>query len=61
MSLDDQLVARARRQRVPSEYHRIAGGGHGYVDSGFFTREVVGEQTPFDRLLRFAVAALRER
>jgi acetyl esterase/lipase len=61
VSLDDQLVARARRQRVPSEYHRIAGGGHGYVDSGFFTREVVGEQTPFDRLLRFAVAALRER
>jgi acetyl esterase/lipase len=61
VTLDDQLVARARRQRVPNEYHRIAGGGHGYVDSGFFTSEVVGEQTPFDRLLRFAGAALRKR
>jgi para-nitrobenzyl esterase len=54
VELDDQLVARARRQRVPNEYHRIAGGGHGYDGSRFFTEQVVGSQTPFDRLLRFA-------
>jgi acetyl esterase/lipase len=59
VALDDQLVARARKQRVRNEYHRIAGGGHGYDDSGFFTRAVVGTQTPYDRLLRFARTALR--
>jgi pimeloyl-ACP methyl ester carboxylesterase len=52
--LDDQLVARARRQRVPHEYHRIPGAGHGYEGSRFFTEQVVGSQTPFDRLMRFA-------
>jgi acetyl esterase/lipase len=52
--LDDQPVARARRQGVPNEYHRIPGGGHGYDGSRSFTEPVAGEQTPFDRLLRFA-------
>ena len=61
VTLDDQLVARARRQHVRNEYHRIQGGAHGYDRSGFFTLEVVGSQTPFDRLLRFANMALRER
>jgi predicted esterase len=61
VTLDDQLVARARRQHVRNEYHRIQGGVHGYDGSGFFTREVVGSQTPFDRLLRFAKTELRER
>jgi acetyl esterase/lipase len=56
--LDDELVARARRQHVRTEYHRIPGGRHGYDGSGFFTRPVVGSQTPFDRLLRFARTAL---
>ena len=59
VELDDQLVARARRVRVRTEYHRIPGGAHGYAGSGFFTRAVVGDQTPFDRLLRFARAELR--
>jgi acetyl esterase/lipase len=59
--LDDQLVARARRQGVRNEYHRIAGGGHGFEATGFFTRSVVGRATPFDRLLRFADRALRRR
>jgi acetyl esterase/lipase len=59
VTLDDQLVARARRQRVRNEYHRIAGGRHGYDGSGFFTRTVVGSETPYDRLLRFAKTALR--
>jgi predicted esterase len=61
VTLDDQLVARARRQHVRNEYHRIQGGVHGYDGSGFFTREVVGSQTPFDRLLRFANTELRAR
>jgi fermentation-respiration switch protein FrsA (DUF1100 family) len=61
VTLDDQLVARARAQRVPNEYHRIAGGRHGYDGSGFFTRRAVGSQTPFDRLLRFAERALGKR
>lgn len=59
VTLDDQLVARARRQRVRYEYHRMAGAGHGYEKSEFFTREVVTGQTAFDRLLRFAKRALR--
>jgi acetyl esterase/lipase len=59
--LDDQLVARARRQQVRNEYHRIQGGGHGYDATGFFTRTVVGAQTPFDRLLGFAKTALSKR
>lgn len=58
VTLDDQLVARARRQHVRNEYHRIQGGVHGYDGSGFFTREGIGSQTPFDRLLRFANTAL---
>ncbi len=61
VALDDQLVARARRQQVRNEYHRIQGGGHGYDAAGFFTRTVVGTQTPFDRLLGFAKTALRKR
>ena len=53
--LDDQLVARAKAQGVRSEYHRIRGGQHGFVPSGFFS----GQPSPFDRLLRFAKSALR--
>jgi acetyl esterase/lipase len=58
VALDDQLVARAKAQRVRREYHRIKGGEHGYVPSGFFTAKVAGRRTPFDRLLRFAKSAL---
>jgi acetyl esterase/lipase len=58
--LDDALVARARAQRIRTEYHRIAGGGHGYANVKFFTAAgVAGGSTPFDRLLRFARVTLR--
>jgi acetyl esterase/lipase len=59
VGLSDELVARARAQRVRSEYHRLRGGLHGYAPSRFFTRKVRGSQTSFDRLLRFARSALR--
>ncbi|MGZ4276579.1 MAG: alpha/beta hydrolase [Solirubrobacteraceae bacterium] len=59
--LDDQLVARARAQHVRTEYHRIPGGLHGFNGSQFFTRRVVGAQTPFDRLILFARSALGRR
>jgi hypothetical protein len=58
VALDDELVAHARAQDVPNEYLRIPGGGHGFVLTGFFSRKVVGAQTPFDRLLDFAQRAL---
>jgi acetyl esterase/lipase len=61
VALSDALVARARAQKVRNEYYRIRGGVHGYDGSEFFTRAVVGNQTPFDRLLRFAKSALRRR
>jgi dipeptidyl aminopeptidase/acylaminoacyl peptidase len=61
VQLDDELVARARAVGVPSEYHRMPGGGHGYGPSGFFTRPVDGEQTAYDRLLDFAEQALARR
>ena len=57
--LDDQLVARARSQHVRTEYHRIAGGAHGYAGARFFTEPVHGQKTSFERLLRFARSALR--
>ena len=60
VALDDQLVARARAEHVPTEYRRIPGGTHGYDGSRFFTYRIGGTaQTPFDRLLRFAQAHLR--
>jgi hypothetical protein len=46
---------------VRNQYHRIQGGVHGYDGTGFFTRAVVGGQTPFDRLLVFAKTALRKQ
>jgi acetyl esterase/lipase len=57
--LDDRLVARAQAVGVPVEYHRVAGAGHGFGATGFFTREVAPGQTTFDRLLDFAVRYLR--
>jgi dienelactone hydrolase len=59
VALDDQLVARAKAQRVRNEYHRIAGGTHGYAGARFFTEPVVGRQTSFDRLRLFARSTLR--
>jgi acetyl esterase/lipase len=55
----DDLVARARAQRVRREYHRLRGGGHGFAGAQFFTRRVAGGGTSLDRLLRFARSALR--
>jgi acetyl esterase/lipase len=51
---DDELVARAELERVPVEYYRIPGGGHGFAHSRFFTYDVGRGQTPFERLLTFA-------
>jgi acetyl esterase/lipase len=59
VALDDQLVDRAEEQGVRNEYHRIAGASHGFAGSQFFTARVVGNQTPFDRLIVFARSALR--
>jgi acetyl esterase/lipase len=59
--LSDELVARARHVGLDVDYHRIAGAGHGYSTSRFFTQPVEGTQTSFDRLLAFAEAALRSR
>ena len=59
VTLDDQLVARARRQHVPVEYQRIPGGTHGFAGTQFFTRKVAGGETSFERLLAFAVKRLR--
>jgi len=60
VGLSDELVARARAQRVRSEYHRLRDGLHGFAPSRFFTRKVRGNQTAFDRMLRFARSALRK-
>ena len=54
VTLDDQLAARAREQGVPAEYLRIRGAAHGFEGSKFFTADVGGGSTPFERLLAFA-------
>ena len=59
VDLDDALVARARSVGVRTEYHRIPGAGHGFGAIGFFTRNVAGDETAYERLLRFARVALR--
>jgi acetyl esterase/lipase len=59
VDLDDALVARARSVGVRTEYHRIAGAGHGFGATGFFMRNVAGDETAYERLLRFARTALR--
>jgi len=56
--LDDWLVAEARAEGVPVEYHRVEGAGHGFGATGFFTREVAPGQTAFELMLDFAEAAL---
>ena len=50
---------RARSRHVRTEYHRIAGGVHDYAGARFFTEAVHGQETSFERLLRFARTALR--
>ena len=56
----DQKESRARAgAQVRAERHHIPGGVHGYDGTQFFTRPVVGRETPFDRLLRFPALELR--
>ena len=55
---EDDLVAHAKAAGIETEYHRIAGAGHGFVGSQFFAAKVDGNQTSFDRLLAFAAAKL---
>jgi acetyl esterase/lipase len=59
VTLSDDLVARAEAAGLPTEYHRIRGGGHGPFLSGFFDRPVRRGETPSDRLVAFARAQLR--
>jgi acetyl esterase/lipase len=54
VAFSDQLVARARGQGVPNEYHRLQGAGHDPPQ--FFTEPVMNGETSFDRMLDFAVA-----
>lgn len=58
VTLSDELAARAEAVGVPVEYHRLAGGRHGYEPSGFLTEPVEGDQTAFDRLVVFVSAQL---
>jgi hypothetical protein len=44
---------------VPVRYDRIAGAGHGFGATGFFTREVTPGHTAYERLLTFARRRLR--
>lgn len=59
MAFSDALAARARKVDVRREYHRMSGLRHGFNGSKFFSTKVAGDQTAFDRLLRFASARLR--
>jgi acetyl esterase/lipase len=54
VKLDDDLTARARAVGVKVEYDRVPGGKHGFGGTQFFTREVTGGKTAFDRLLSFS-------
>lgn len=57
--LSDEMDARARKEGVPVEYHRIAGGGHGWNGSGLFKRPTVEGQVIFERMLDYAATRLR--
>ena len=59
VQMSDAMYARARAERVPAEYYRIAGGGHAWTPSGIFTQRTPKGQTVFDRMIDFAVGRLR--
>jgi hypothetical protein len=58
VGLSDQLSDRAEAVDVPVEYVRLPGAGHGYELSGFFTADLGGGETPFDRFVDATVEAL---
>ncbi|MFM9023173.1 MAG: alpha/beta hydrolase [Solirubrobacterales bacterium] len=57
--LSDAMDARARAQRVPVEYYRTAGAGHGWPGSRIFRDRTPGGRTVFDRMIDFAAGRLR--
>jgi para-nitrobenzyl esterase len=57
VAMSDDLVARARAQRVATEYIRMAGAGHD--PPSFFTQPQADGKTGFMHMLDFARAALR--
>lgn len=59
VALSDAMYERAREQRVPVEYYRTAGRGHGWAGSGIFTERTPAGQTIFDRMADFAAGRLR--
>jgi acetyl esterase/lipase len=59
VALSDAMYARARDQRVPVEYYRPAGRGHGWTGSGISTERTPAGQKIFDRMIDFAAGRLR--
>ena len=58
VALSDAMRARAVEKRVPVEYHRLAGRGHGWPGSGIFTERTPGGETVFDRMVAYAARRL---
>lgn len=58
VALSDAMRARAVEKRVPVEYHRLDGRGHGWPGSGIFTERTPGGQTVFDRMIAYAARRL---
>jgi hypothetical protein len=54
VKVDDELTARAKAVGVKVEYHRVPNAGHSFGPTQFFTREVKGGGTAFERMLVFA-------
>ena len=57
--LSDAMDARASEVRVPVEYYRTAGAGHGWPGSRIFRDRTPGGQTIFNRMIDFAAGRLR--
>jgi acetyl esterase/lipase len=49
VAMSDDLIARAERAGVPTEYHRLAGATHGFAGVGFFERPLLTEMLAFAR------------
>ena len=58
--LSDEMYARARARKVPAEYYRTAGAGHGWPGSRIFRDRTRAGETIFDRMIDFAAGRLRQ-
>ena len=56
VGFSDAMSARARSVKVPAEYHRLAGAGHGW---SIASRPTASGQSVFDRLIDYAARRLR--